>query len=325
MKKIYYILFMVSVLAGQTALTDEDGGYAGAIFQLSVQARPAAMGGAFYGLSDDPSAQYFNPAGLTQVLQKTFSSGYRVMKLDRKLGYLSMVIPTRMESAVGVSWLYGGYGEVAARNRSGRELDRTIASNEHMFGLTFAKRFVPYLSVGTKLGYYYKRLANIDANSIGINLGAMLFVDSLFEFGVMDDKPINDITVGIVVNNLAATYPWTTNDYWERYSDNPGVSQNDEFPVLMGLGISFKSFNRKFLTVFDVEKNTKQTAKVRFGGEYAVDKMLRLRAGLNQGHMTAGLGLSQDISRFKLLFDYAFSAEKADEGSDHIISLNFVF
>lgn len=325
MKKIYYILLLVSVMAGLTTWADEDGGYAGAIFQLSVQARPAAMGGAFYGVSDDAAAQYFNPAGLTQVPQKTFSSGYRVMKLDRKLGYLSVVIPTRMESALGVSWLYGGYGEVTARNRSGRELDRTISSQEHMFGLTFAKRFVPYLSVGTKLGYYYKKLDIVNANSIGINLGAMLFVDSLLEYGYMDDKPVQDITVGLVVNNLAATYPWTTNDYWERYSDNPGVSQDDEFPVLVGLGLSFKSFKRRLITAFDIEKNNKQTAKAKFGGEYTVDKMLRVRAGLNQGQLTAGLGLAQNINKYTLLFDYAFSAEKADEGSDHIVSLNIVF
>ncbi len=325
MKKIYYILILIAIMAGPAVRSDEDGGYAGVIFQLSVQARPAAMGGAFYGLSDDAGAQYFNPAGLTQVSQNTFSSGYRVMTLDRKLGYLSMVIPTRMESALGISWLYGGYGEVTARNRSGRELGRTISSEEHMFGLTFAKRFIPYLSVGTKLGYYYKKLANIDANSIGINLGAMLFVDSLFEYAYMDNKPVQDITVGLVVNNLAATYPWTTNDYWERYSDNPGVSQDDEFPILVGFGLSFKTFKRKLITAFDIEKNTKQTAKARFGGEYMVDKMLRLRAGLNQGRLTAGLGLAQEINKFTLLFDYAFSAEKADEGSDHIISLNMVF
>ena len=325
MKKIFCILVLVAMVTSPAVLADEDGGYAGALLQLSVQARPAAMGGAFYGLSDDGSAQYFNPAGLSQITQKTFSSSYRIMTLDRKLGYVSMVLPTHLESALGISWLYAGYGEVTARNASGRELDRTISSEEHLFSVTFAKRFVPYFSVGTKLGYYYKKLANLDANSIGVDFGGMLFVDSLMEYGYMEDKPVQDITVGLIVHNLAATYPWTTNDYWEKYTDNPGVTQNDKFPVLVGLGVSFKTFNRKLLTVFDVEKNTKQTAKVKFGGEYTVDKLLRLRAGLNQGHVTAGMGLSQQINNFMLMFDYAFSAEKADEGSDHIISLNLVF
>ena len=45
-------------------------------FQLNEQgARALAMGGAFAGLANDPSALYFNPAGITQLRGTNFYFG----------------------------------------------------------------------------------------------------------------------------------------------------------------------------------------------------------------------------------------------------------
>ncbi|UCD18058.1 MAG: PorV/PorQ family protein [Candidatus Zixiibacteriota bacterium] len=325
MRKLISIISLLLVFPWQCVLGEaEDGGYAGAFLKMAVAARPAAMGGAYYGLSDDLPGQLFNPAGLTAITDKTFSSSYRVMQLDRSLGFLSIAFPARLQSTLALGWLYAGYGEVTARNRSGRELGRTISSNEHVFAATFAKQFLPFLGGGVKLNYYYKKLDIIDANSVGINLGALLAVDSLFEYGSMEGKAITDIKIGLVFNNIAAKYPWTTNEYWEKYGGR-GSAQDDEFPFVLAGGVSCRTFRKSLLVAFDLEKNFEQAVVARFGGEYNITKQFFLRSGLNEGVLTAGFGLLQRLEWFGFSFDYAFSAERADEGSDHIVTLNVTF
>ena len=113
MKIHYYILvpvLLVGLLLSNMVAADENGGYAGAFLKLPVEARPAAMGGAYIGVSDDAAGQLHNPAGIQSIEKKIFTSSYRAMGQGRKLGFLSLILPTRGESALGFSWLYAGYG-----------------------------------------------------------------------------------------------------------------------------------------------------------------------------------------------------------------------
>ncbi len=208
-KRVVLFLILIGTLAQAAFAASEDGGYAGAFLQVAIQARPAGMGGAFLAIPNDPAAQLYNPAGMATTQKRTFSSSYRMMKLDRKLGFITFAIPTKLQSSMAISWLYAGYGEVTARNASGQDLGTTVSSNEHDFGLTFAKQFTPFLNIGTKLNYYYKKVAGLKANSVGINIGTMITVDSMLAYRSMDNKPITDITFGLVLNHLSAKYPWT--------------------------------------------------------------------------------------------------------------------
>ena len=311
-------MFMMTLACSPWADT-ENGGYAGAFMQLPVQARPAAMGGAYFAVSNDAAGQIFNPAGISAIRTKLFSSSYRAMKLDRKLGFVSVVFPTRLESSLGLSWLYAGYGEVETRNRSGILTGGTVGQNEHAFAISFAKLFLPYLSLGTRLNYYYNRLGDITANSVGINLGIMLMIDSLFEYGTMDEFPIANLKVGLVLNNLAAKYPWE--------SEGAGLAptQDDEFPKVVGGGFSLTALQEKLLIAGDLEKNFEQNLRARIGGEYQIDDRFLLRSGLNNGIFTAGAGFRFVLKELALSLDYAFSDDRVDEGSDHIITFNIFF
>jgi len=320
MKKTVLISALISIVVclNLTAAT-EDGGYAGAFLKMAIEARPAAMGGAYVGFSNDAAGQLYNPAGLQTITTRIFSSSYRLMKLDRKMGFISMVLPTRLQSALGVSWLYAGYGDVEGRDKAGFLSGEMISSNEHVFGVSFAKRFVPYLGLGVKLNFYLKKHAGISANSIGIDLGGLLHIDSLFPYGSMEYKAINDIQVGGTIKHIAAKYPWEEEDV------DLAATRTDEFPMAFALGASFKTFKRKLLVAADLEKNTKQSFLVRLGAEYFIDRGLRIRSGVNDGTLTAGAGFSFELDRVMLVINYAFVNERVDEGSDHIFTLDLNF
>jgi hypothetical protein len=317
MKKSIIIAGILVVSAGlQLAAESEDGGYAGAFLKMAVEARPTAMGGAYIAVSDDPAGQLHNPAGTAAITKKVFTSSYRAMKLGRSLGFLSVVFPARLESVLGLSWLYAGYGEVEEREANSFATGKMVSSSEHVFAINFAKKFVPYLSLGTKLNYYHKNVADLTSNSIGINLGAVFYIDSLFEYGVMEGKFLTDIRGGFVIENAAAKYVWE----YEEVALAP--SQTDDFPIVVGFGASGRTLDRNLLFALDIVKNARQDALIRFGAEYNFDNMFLIRSGLDDGVITAGAGFKFEVQSLTFSINYAFSDDRVGEGSDHIITFD---
>ncbi|MFH2036121.1 MAG: PorV/PorQ family protein [Candidatus Zixiibacteriota bacterium] len=312
------IILVFSLLAISAFGADGDGGYAGAFLKVPVEARPTGMGGAYIGVSNDAAGQLFNPAGIISIDKTVFSSSYRFMTLDRSLGFLSIVTPARLSSVIGFSWLYAGYGEV--EERDGKiPTGSMISSSEHAFAISFAKLFLPALSIGTKLNYYHKNIAGINTFTLGFNLGATVFIDSLFRYASMEGRLFNDITAGVVFSNIAAKYSW------DQEATGLNRAADDIFPRKLGFGISGKTLDRKLLLAADLEKNFEQSMIFRIGGEYLVHKTFLVRTGLNDGIFTAGLGFKFQLKRLSMAIDYAFSDDRVGEGEDHIFSLNINF
>ncbi len=58
---------------------------AGNVDTFGIGAKATSLGGAFSAYADDPSAVYYNPAGLTQIDRPTFSVGFEVLSPDIKI------------------------------------------------------------------------------------------------------------------------------------------------------------------------------------------------------------------------------------------------
>ncbi len=78
MKKKFLPLFTLVVLPCQLAWSVGSGGYTNQV----VGSKALGMGNAFVATADDPSAIYFNPAGLTQLDQKNLSIGLAIHSND---------------------------------------------------------------------------------------------------------------------------------------------------------------------------------------------------------------------------------------------------
>ena len=317
MKKILFIFCALLLVTFSGVRSEsEEGGYAGAFLEIPVEARPAALGGAYTAIADDVAGQLYNPAGLSTLTDEMFSSSYRSMGLGRSLGFVSLVFPTRKQSALGLSWQYVGYGETEERGDDSDPTGNMVSSTEHAFGLTFAKRFQPYIAAGIKMNYYHKEVADISAGSIGIDLGLLLYVDSLYDFGSMEGKPITDIRFGVTGKNFAAKY------LWEETDGGLSPSQTDEFPIVLMAGGSCRILQRSLLLAADFEKNFEQEPVLHFGAEYSIEENFAVRTGLNDGVITAGAGFKFRVQNMNFWIDYGFSDDRVGEGSDHIFTLD---
>jgi hypothetical protein len=321
------VSLVLALLAIPVVAESGDGGYAGAFMQVPVGARPTAMGGAYLAISNDGSGTLYNPAGLVTLARPLFGTSYRAMTLDRTLGYATMMFPTLRNSAVGISWLYGGSGDVERRNYDGDLSGGEVAMNRHAFSIIFAKRFQEAFSLGVKASYLHSTFAEMAAYSVSIDVGAMLYVDWLFGRERYGTLPIDDLQIGMVLKHVDASYLWNSEDYVQAHIDGNGVGteQEDKVPMEFGLGVSGRLVDRKLLLSTDLTKNTKQGLELHIGGEYFVQRQFALRGGFSDGRLTAGTGYVFKIGDQMLSIDYAFSTDKADEGSEHIFSFDLLF
>lgn len=327
MKKTILILATLTIVAPGALSADGDGGYAGSFLQVPLGARPAAIGGAYIGVSDDASGIMYNPAGLAGIPYREFTSSYRVMKLDRKLGYASAIFPIQGMASLGVQWLYAGSGSVEERDRDGDLVGRDISQNTHQLGVTFAKRFEPWISVGANLSYLFSKMSEISANSVGFDFGVMIHLTELIDREKRDLFFAEDAKIGFVARNLTKQLRWNSEKYLKKYStDGTGFTQTDKFPIEAGLGASSRFLDRKLLIAADATKNEKQSFKGRFGAEYEIRPEFVLRSGYSAYGFSAGAGFQFDVSpKRTLAIDYAFTSGRADEGGEHLFSLGLRF
>ena len=69
-------------------------GTAGAQFlKIGPGARVDSLGGAFSGLANDATTIYWNPAGLSQLKQTSFSDTHTIWLADTRYNYLAFATP----------------------------------------------------------------------------------------------------------------------------------------------------------------------------------------------------------------------------------------
>ncbi len=327
-KTTILLTLLILLGAGPIHAADGDGGYAGSFYQVSIGARPAAMGGAYLALSNDGAAPLYNPAGLAGLESTLFSTSYRLMKLDRQVGYVTLMFPTKGNSTLGLHWRYAGSGSVDVRNADGDKLGREISMNNHDFSIVFAKRFTGPFAAGIKMYYLHSSFAEMKAFSVGFDIGFMLYMDHLLhERGESEGSAFRNIQMGLTLKFFEAKYVWKNEEYILRHVDGSsfGTEQEDKIPIEVGLGISTRLLDRRLIVASDLVKNSKQGADFHLGGEYFVKPEFALRGGLTDGRFTVGTGYIFNLVDRVLGIDYAFSTDRADEGSEHIFSFELLF
>jgi hypothetical protein len=316
------VLFVLMLLTGSMASAETgDGGHAGAFMQVGLSPRAVGMGQAYLAVSDDAAGIFYNPAGTTHILKRKVGFAYRAMDFDRKLGYASLSLPVRNEATIAVGWIFAGVGDIVERDRLGEPGDK-LDYSENALSLCFARRFSDIVSIGGTGKYHMSKLANVTTNTAGFDLGLYI---RLAKGAQIDSSSFLDmLRFGAVVGNLGASYIWNTGKYWQQFGEL-GDSHTDDFPILIGGGVSAQMFKEKLLVAVDARKYQWHSLRLHAGAEYAAHEVLKLRAGLDDLHPTFGGSVSKSYKLYTLSIEYAFATAKAGERADHIFGIGFVF
>jgi len=287
---------ILAMAAPVWAANNDDSQTALPLLRTGVDARALGMGNAYVGLANDASAGYWNPAGLYWMnegqtsLNTMYTAG---LSYDRFHNYIG--VAHRFQTmALAASWVNAGVRDVQGYDASGNP---TTTSGE------FDNVFIASMALGTdraafgfSLKGYTQNLFSESRNGLGLDAGVQL-------------KLTDMVMLGAAVQDIGGS-----------------LGPSNQLPVDWRVGAGIRPAEH-FNIGLDVEKvNLNDHMMFHGGAEYGVkfgdDAMAMLRAGVNDSHFTAGLGVRVS----KIEANYAFTSESEETlGNSHRVSLLFNF
>ncbi|MFH1379308.1 MAG: hypothetical protein ABII23_03405 [bacterium] len=316
-----------------------------AYLKAGVGARALGMGGAFTSIADDPSAAYWNPAGLgtinrlavSTMVQNLGSVDYPSLEdVAPDYQYAAVVMPLHKAGllnlgTVGVSWISNSLDNIpwTTVDGSGQIQQSSFNDSENAYIISYGQSFIDRdFYAGVNLKYLNQTFSNInDASAAGYGLegGVLYRLDSRLSIGLVIDS-------GIKMK-------------WSNGHQDQGSIRNK-------CGASCKIVNQNRLSVLvaadliqtrnrplDAHLGSEFTYKLALGNEAVMFKKLSLRLGVdglalenkynNQGIMnedikwTMGTGFTFAIMNQDLGIDYSFGSYRT--GALHRLSFAFMF
>lgn len=284
------------------------GGQPGQFLAWGAGARSLGMGKAFFAVSDDASATYWNPAGLTQLDRKEVMALHANLFADTSYDFLSYVHPTPKLGVFGANLtrLYsGGFEKVEIKYDATKtdiiDIQTTGTFEDVQMALTgaYGKKVKDNVSIGVAVKYISHTL---DTSSNGfITFDTSVMVNGL-------NHRFANLRLGFGIQNLLSS----------KFGDT-----DDKLPLIFRMGASHTFMRNKLLLALDIDKNMKANMNWHIGAEYWVINFAALRIGFEgeKGirETTAGFGVKyKDYG-----LDYAFALH--DLGLSHRLSGSWRF
>ena len=154
---------------------------------IMIGARGYGMGGAYVAIANDPSAAYWNPAGLSQVNEiSIMESNWIFQSVDNiNVNYVNVTIPLKHVGTVSGSWLLTHATLEEGWDYTTNEPKSSESANEHTFSLSIGRQLWDKLLIfeKTSLGFSINRHAFTTDEGNGAGLGFDLGFLTYFPYG----------------------------------------------------------------------------------------------------------------------------------------------
>lgn len=279
--------------------------YAGEFLNLGVGGRALALGSAFVAISDDATAVYWNPAGLSKITSQellfmhaeTFGSllnhdfiGWAIPMQNRFENYTFGVSLWRLGGGdIKVTELPDPNNPISSANRP--YVKKEAGHADYLLTFSFAKKNSSRLSFGGNAKLIYRHIVDNSAFGMGIDLG-LLF------------SPTGYLSIGANLKDAVSTLLSYNNGTKETISP----SLRTGFSLHKGYGDFFFLFTTEAELNFEGRKYSAQywqgdiSADMHYGWEVVYLERVSARLGFDRGNFTAGGGIV--FNRFSV--DLAF-------------------
>jgi len=286
-------------------------GTAGVQFlELGVSARAIGMGDAFLAISDDASAVYYNPAGLTQMAEREVMFTHVSYLADINYDFVGLAYPTvRFGGVWGVGFYMLNAGDMDATHYEGSagfpSTGQTFTAKDYALGLSYARSLTDRFNVGGTL----KLIDELLDTERAIGWAA--------DMGTLYDTGYRGFKIAMMISNFGPDLKFI----------------DEECPLPMNFkfgGVLDVYRHESHVATFSVEGCHPNDALEKFnaGVEYCFKDMFSLRLGdhfeYDTGGISAGCGLRLSVSERPLTFDYGYHDMGLLEGF-HRFSLGLSF
>ncbi|MEZ4748244.1 MAG: PorV/PorQ family protein [Calditrichia bacterium] len=311
-------LIMLMLTLAFTIAPAQNVDYAGTsaanFLKIGVGTRFMAMGEAGITLSDDASAQFWNPGAIAIIPNNSVYLSRVNWLVDTQVSYGSVVLHSGSMGTFGADLNFFSSGEMeettlVEQDGTGRFFD----ASDMQIGLTYARSMTDRFSVGLKLKYLQENLSSVSASAFGVDIGAVFTTNFL-----------NNMRIGATLSNFGSKMKFDGRDLSVVYAV-PGSpsgkevparleTQGWELPLLFRFGAStyvVKNENYSLLSAFDILDSRDHDPRYNVGGELGIYETLFVRSGykINYDETTYSLGMGLNLNRvmkWNARIDYAF-------------------
>ncbi|MCH8019292.1 PorV/PorQ family protein [candidate division KSB1 bacterium] len=283
------------------AQTGNAGATGLAFLKLGVGARAGGLGGAFSAVSDDATATFWNPAGLTYSHRAQVAFTHTEWVQDITNEFLAFIFPA-FRGTIGLSVYANNVGGIERRINPSDEPIGTVEANDIALGFSYATSINSSLKAGLTVKYLYEKI----------------FIESAagyaFDFGLIFQPFSNSLRLAVVAQNLGSM------DKLRAESIN--------LPKTVRLGVSYllalDEIGGTVLLTADGVKVIETDFRGGFGVELQFKDRLAVRVGYQTGlsQQAFGGGLGLKINRYHL--DYGFTPFDSNFGDTHRFSFAIV-
>lgn len=270
-----------------------------AFLKIGVGARAMGMGSAFVAVADDPTALYWNPAGLASGREGIRLTAMHNEWLDDFRQEYAAVSGPLGPGAFGASFTGFYTSELERRDETG-VLTGHFGFNDIAATFGYGVALARGADAGLALRYVREMIADENASSIAFDLGARYAVGT------------TGLTLGTAVQNVGGEAKFVAESFPLPLTVRGGAAFQHEIKALQGTGLISTEFR----------KARGEDARFHLGGEYAYRGWLALRTGAKFGYDEQDVSFGLGIKRGPIAFDYALLPIGANLGSSHLFSIS---
>jgi len=229
---------------------------------INIGARAQAMGNAFTAVSDDSTAVFWNPGGLSRVRSAEVSLAYNSWFADTSIQYLTGSMSLGRNSGAGAGIVFVNMGEIELIEDDGYMPGNTVRPFSLIAAAGYGAAVFDYYNdimknkpdIALSLGMTGKILLSNDGENV--SHGMFLDMGGLLQFG-------ESLEAGISLRNLGAVSAGTS-------------------PLAAGAGVSYRLMNDRInraICAIEANYGVEGILKLSAGAEYAFASSFFARAG----------------------------------------------
>ncbi len=307
--KVYILLLclLFPLLYGTPAYTASPGSTCLNFLKIGVGARAIGMGEAFVAVSDDASAFYWNPSGLSQLERGEILGMYVNWPGGMDFGFASGALPVRKSGVFGISVVSLSRNDIPGYDDGG-----TVTGNVGVSDTAVTLTYAHKLTLNREKGRTFHAGASV--KYIGEQLSNNTAIVYAVDAGVLFNFSRDRFNIGFSAQNIGGKQQYLSTAY--------------PLPSNYRLGFASRVLGDDLLVAVDFNLPNDNRIFMNAGFEFRINNLFALRAGykfkpvnddLDEG-LRCGLGFLSEI----VDVDYSY-APYGYLGDAHRFSLSYRF
>jgi tetratricopeptide (TPR) repeat protein len=300
----YILLSLVLIFFHFAAYAQDGSGQAGtrSNFTFGFGARAMGMGNAFTAMADDPTALYWNAAGLDYIYQQSVTFFHASLPEGGLYDFLGYAYPTLDLGTFALGIARVGIGDIQEFDIAGNDLGTSFSFDNYRFYLGYGLKLPWNLAAGLSLKVERRAWHNITQLDFGGDVNAMgigMDLGVLYKPELSTSPLLRDWSFGLNIQNLF----------------QPQLKEGDitdVMPMAFRFGmlrtIPFAGAGTALNILLDLDKSATTDFGIFFGTEFNYQGLGKVRLGYNRNSISFGAGIEYNIFQI----DYAFGNPSYD-------------